>query len=792
MAASEGTAAVPPPLSPELLTHRCDPRTLGFASTAEVEPLDAFVGQPRAVRAVDLALSIAGRGYNIFATGPAGTGRRTILEALLRERAASRPAPPDVVYVFDFAAPQSPRALTLAPGQGRRLAEDMEAFVAQAREQIPLAFESSSYEERHRQLHDSLSRRREEVVGPLRQEALKRGLSLQLTPTGLLTVPIIRGQPATPDELAMLPEPVRDRYMRGMEEMREPIAEAIRQLRRIEREARDAHLELDREVGEFAAGHLVDELKARWSGNDAVLAWLDDVRADMIAHLGEFRAGAQAQQLPPMVAAASAAFFRRYAVNCFVSNDPDGHAPVVVESITGYYDVFGRIEYEAAMGAFATDHLHLRAGALHRANGGFLILQALEVLRQPFVWDRLKEALRRGRVRLEHLGAHATLFPTATLEPEELDLDVKVVLVGPTEVYRLLLALDEEARGLFRIRADFADRMSRAEGIEQYARFVSRETRDAGLPPFSAEAVARLVEHGSRLAGHRDRLTTRFGPLAEVVTEAAEWARRAGRDVVAAEDVRRALDERAYRSNLVEERLREMTAEGALRIERSGAVVGQVNGLSVLELGDHAFGHPVRVSASVAPGDGTVVNIDREVELSGPIHDKGFLILAGFLRARFARERPLSLRASLVFEQSYAPHEGDSASAAELCALLSALADVPLRQDVAITGSVDQHGRIQAVGGVNEKIEGFFDVVGAAERHDGTPGVVIPRATLSQLMLRDEVVDAAAAGRFAVWAVDSIEECLAVLTGRPAAAVLEAVQARVDAYAEAADGRREG
>jgi len=778
----------PQPLGAEELTNRCEPNGLGFETTAEVEPLADVVGQPRAVRALDLALSMNDRGYHVFATGPAGTGRRTILEAFLRERAAQRPAPPDIVYVFDFDAPQAPRALTLPAGQGDRLRQDMETFVAQAREQIPLAFESASYQDRHREIHDMVNRRREEVIGPVREEALKRGIALQMTPAGLVTVPLVRGQPASPAEFERLPDVVRERYFEALEQLREPTAEAVRELRRIEREAREAHAQLDREVGEFAAGHLVDELKRRWAHSEQVQSWLDGVRKDMIDNLGEFRAeGPGPEPLPPFLVAARRAFFRRYEVNPFISNDPDGHAPVIVEPLAGYYDVFGRIEYEPSMSGFATDHLRLRPGALHRANGGFLVLQALDVLRQPFVWDRLKEALRRGRVRLANLGSQVTLFPTATIEPEEIDLDVKVVLVGPGEVYRVLHAVDEDARRLFKVRADFDDQMARdEEGIRWYAQFVSREARTAGRLPFAADAVARLAEHGSRLANHRERLTTRFGPLADVVAEASEWARRAGHDVVRAEDVQQALDESVYRANLVEERIREMTAEGAIRVETEGAVVGQVNGLSVVMLGDHAFGRPTRISATASLGDGSVVNIDREVELSGPIHDKGFLILSGFLRSRFAREHPLSLTASIVFEQSYGPHEGDSASSAELYALLSALAGIPLRQDIAVTGSVDQHGRVQAVGGVNEKVEGFFDLVRATSTLDGRHGVLIPRTTLPQLMLRDDVVRAAEEGRFSVWAVDTIEQGLAVLTGRPAEEVLAAVQERVDELAETA------
>ena len=501
---------------------------------------------------------------------------------------------------------------------------------------------------------------------------------------------------------------------------------------------------------------------------------------DILENVGQFRAPAEGEgsEPPQLIEALMGGaqrrsredFFGRYEVNVLVGRDDTKGAPVVIETNPTYYNLFGRIEYRATLGAVTTDHRYIRPGAIHRANGGYLMVEALDLLTQPFAWDRLKQVLRTGRVQVENIGAQYTLFPTVTLTPEPIELDIKVVLIGPAHLYQLLYALDDEVRELFRVRADFDIELPWGdEQVQQYAAFVSRQVREQGLRHFEPAAVGRVVEHSARIREHQQKLSARFIDIVDLLAEASHWAGGAGRELVSAEDVEHAIEAKVYRSNLVEEKIRELIAERTFLIDTEGASAGQVNGLSVALLGDYEFGRPTRITAAIAVGEGDVVNIDRETKLSGPIHDKGFLILGGFLRDRFGRERPLSLRASMVFEQSYEEIEGDSASSAELYALLSALGDAPIEQGIAVTGSVDQRGEVQAIGGVNEKIEGFFAVC-RARGLTGRQGVVIPAANVRNLMLRSEVVEAVREGHFSIWAVETVDQGVEILTGLPAGA----------------------
>ncbi|HEX8752844.1 MAG TPA: ATP-binding protein [Solirubrobacterales bacterium] len=759
-------------LSPEQLRRRCDPDRLGFETTAEVEPLAETLGQPRALNALDFGLEMEAPGYHVFATGAIGTGRRSTLEALLRRRAAEREEPGDWVYLFDFAAPEKPRAVALPAGRGEELAREMSHLVEEARRRIAAAFESRNYQERRGQLGEELDRRSEEALGELRQFAQERSLALELTPAGVATIPLAAGRPLDPSEFQRLPEEERRALMLHTEEVRARLPAAMSRIAEIQREGRRELADLDREVAQFAIGHLVDLLKTRFTDVPDLVAWLERIPDDVVENLDRFRVAEAEQSLPePMAASAQRSaeeFFGRYQPNVLVGH-PDGDgAPVVVETNPSYYNLFGRLEYEASFGALITDHRRIKPGAIHRANGGYLLLDAAQVLLAPLVWEKLKETLRAREVRIESIGTQLTLFPTVTLEPQPIPLDLKVVLVGSPRVYALLYELDEDLRKLFRVRAEFDVEMPWGEEQPaQYAAFVARKVREEGLRPFDKGAVARVVEQGARLSEHQSRLSVRFLAIGELVGEASHWAGRAGRELVGAADVEKAIAQRDYRSNLVEEKVQQLIDEGTLMIDVTGERVGQVNGLSVALLGDYAFGRPSRITATVAVGGGEVLNIDRETELSGPIHDKGFLILAGYLRERYGSERPLSLAASLVFEQSYELIEGDSASGAELFALLSSLAEAPVRQGIAVTGSVNQHGRIQAIGGVNEKVEGFFEVCRRAGL-DGEQGVIVPAANVANLMLREEVVEAVREGRFHVWAIDDVAEGLEILTGVPA------------------------
>ncbi len=785
----------PPALGAAALRRTCRAGEVPVASTAGVPPA-RVIGQPRVLEALALAASMRADGaHHVFATGPAGTGRRAAVEAWLRERAAAAPTPPDIVYLFNFAEPLRPRAYALAPGSGRAFAADMDQVVAAARRRIGEAFESESFRTRHRALHDDLDRRRGDILRALEQRARAAGVALQLTPAGVITLPIVAGRPLAPNELEGMRDDQRERFERAVEELKGPVQEAFAAIHDAERDAETRHVELTREVATFAVGVIFDDVRRRWSDEPGIPEWLDEVREDVLAHLDLFRAATAEppEPAPPVPQPAPAQELRaRYAVNVLVSREPDSGAPIVIPTDPSFYELFGRAEYETAFGAARTDHRHLRAGAVHEAAGGWLVLDAGDLLTTPGAWPRLKDVLRSRRARIENLAVQYMLFPGVTLDPDPVEVPVTVVLIGTPDLYELLNALDDDVARLFKLRADFDDEMPRdADGVRSYAGLLARLRDDHGTLDFDRRAIAAIVEHGSREAGHRDRLTTRVRVIADVAAEASEAARAAGADRVGAPHVAAALRGRRRRSSRPEERLREETLAGTIRVATEGSAAGQVNGLAISAAGDHLFGHPVRISATAGPGDGTVVGIDREAKLSGPIHDKGLLILEGYLTGRYGREAPLSLRASVVFEQSYGPIEGDSASAAELFALLSAIAGIPADQAIAVTGSVDQHGRIQAIGGVNEKIEGFFALCRDGGL-TGSQGVLVPAANLPHLMLDEEVVAAVRRREFRVYPMTAVEDGVARITGMRAATIHARVAARLAAFAEAAQAGRDG
>jgi len=760
-------------LDPGELRRRCDPATLGFRTTAEVAAADGAAGQERALRAIDFAVSVAQRGYNVFATGPDGTGKRDTVEARLRSHARSLPAPPDVVFLFNFEQPARPRCAALPRGGGGRLARAMSSFVARASGEIPRAFESESYQHRRAEAITPLEHERQRLLDEVRSFAREHRLELEVTPAGTMMIALVDGQRVSPEQFAQLPEQTRRELEAASHQVEERMAGVLPALREIDTRARERISALDREVVLFAVGHLIDEIKREHAEVTDVAAWLDRVREDVIDNYGGFMPQAEPNRPAGLPGPRPADAFRaRYEVNVFVTSESD-HAPVVVERNPTFARLFGRIEFETAFGAAVTDHRRIVAGSVHRASGGYLVLRAADVMRQPFVWHKLKETLRSARAQLENPGEQLMVFPTATLTPDPMPLDVKVVLIGPADLYELIHAADEDVRELFRVRADFDVQMPWGEHEPaQYAAFVSAQVARQGLRHFGADAVALIVEEGSRIAAHQGKLSTQFQELGDLLTEASHWATDAGAEIVAAAHVERALRERRGRMDLVEQRLAEMVDEGTVHIELAGAAVGQLNGLAVVFAGGHAFGHPARITATTAPGGGELVSIDRESKLSGRIHDKGFLTLRGYLEQRYGNGVPLSLSASLTFEQSYGMMEGDSASSTELYALLSSLAQAPISQGIAVTGSVDQHGRVQAVGGVTEKIEGFF---AACERAGltGEQGVVIPATNRRHLMLAAPVVAAVAAGRFHVWAVDTIDDGIEILTGVSAGERLE-------------------
>lgn len=782
-------------LRPDQLRRRVDAGRLRFGTTEEVAPLIGTIGQPRALDAIDFGLAVGSRGFNVFVAGEPGSGRVTTVLDMLGARAAAMPPPSDWVYVHNFDDPDRPKAIRLRGGSGVRLAEAMDGFVRTIEVEIPRAFESEEYDRHRREIAGEFGRRRQELEEELRRSAAAHGFAIQQTVAGIASVPLVGGEPATREQYDRLPEDEKRRITAASAGIEEAVAGFLHQARALEKEQNVRVESLDRDVALFVVEPLLRELQDEYRGEEPVVSYLEHAKHDLLAHVEELHDGEE-QTLPlALLGKRQGADHAHFRVNVLVGNDAAAGAPVVVELNPTYYNLVGRVQYRPAFGSMVTDFREIRAGALHRANGGFLVLDALDVLRHPFAWDALKGALRSQEVRVENLGEELSVVPSSSLRPEPVPLDVKVVLVGSTSLYQLLYSLDEDFRELFKVKAQFAPELDwTAEHERNYAAFVSRCVREGGLLHFDSAAVARVIEHGGRLRESQRKLSARLQDVSDLVAEASFRARHAGRPVVTGTDVELAIDKREYRANLLEERVRDLIRDRTLAIETDGERVGQLNGLSVLAAGDHTFGIPARVSARVSVGRGRVASIEREIELSGPIHSKGVLILSGYLAATYGQDRPLPLSATLTFEQSYDEVEGDSASSTELYALLSALSGLPLDQGIAVTGSVDQNGRGQAVGGVTHKIEGYFATC-EARGLTGRQGVIVPAANVHDLMLREEVVDAVRAGRFHVWAVRTVDEGIALLTGRPAgrraadgtypaASVHGLVAAKLEEYAE--------
>lgn len=756
-------------VAPEDLFRRCDPEQFGFETTAEVPPLDGTVGQDRALSSLEFGLDIKADGYNLFVSGPTGTGRNSTLRAIVGRIAAGRPLPPDWCYVYNFRDHRQPSVMSLPAGRGRALARDMDAFVESCRREIPGHFESEAYTEKREESMSEVKAEREQALSELEKETRGQGFTLNVSPMGIATIPLKEdGQPMSREEFAQLPEERRrDLQARG-EELQSSISQAMVQVRRLEKEAQARLQELDKSVAVYAITPLLEELRQEYLDIPKAVEYLEQVQDDIVEHLDMFRSTEQETGPVPSLRPPAEEFFTRYKVNAIVSQEETQGAPVVIENNPTYYNLFGRVDYRSQMGAVTTDHTMIKAGAIHRANGGYLVLQALDVLTAPLVWETLKRTIRSREARIENLGEQYSAIPVATLNPQPIPLDVKVVLVGNPSTYHLLHRADEDFRKLFRVKADFTVDMERSpDCVGLYAGFVSGRAREDGLRHFHKGALARVVEYGSRLVEHQGKLSTRFIEIADLLTEADFWAAKDGSEFVLAQHVDRAIDEKVFRSNLIEERVHELIEDGTILIDAQGEVIGQVNGISVYELGDYRFGRPSRITARISLGRGQVVNIEREIRMSGRIHSKGFVILNGYLHGRYAQERPLALAATIGFEQTYDEVDGDSAASAELYALLSALAEAPIRQGIAVTGSVNQWGEIQVVGAVYAKIEGFFAVC-KAKGLTGEQGVIIPRENVKHLMLRREVLDAVGEGRFHVWAVSSVDEGIEILTGLPA------------------------
>ncbi|GFO54570.1 ATP-dependent protease [Geomonas sp. Red276] len=753
----------------EKLRWVCDPSLFTFNSTSDISGLEGSIGQQRALTSIDFGLGMSSHGFNLYLAGEPGTGRSTTIEHMLRKRTMDSPPPADWCYVNNFEAPDSPLAISLPAGKGAEFADDMQELLDYVRSNIPSALESKEYESDRVSIIEQYQERNGEIFSQLEQDASEQGFALQRTVSGLVIVPQKEGRNYTQEEYEGLDKDERERMDGIGRELTEKLNDALRQVRENEKGLRDDLARLDRELGISAIGHHLDPLKEKYAGFQKVLHYLETVQEDLLLNLEDFKPQTPPPQIPGLKLPRQEPTFERYEVNVVVENDPDSGAPIIFESNPTYNNLFGRIENVMQMGGVATTNFTLiKPGALHRANGGYLIVDAREVLLNPFAWESLKRCIRNSEIRIEDVLEQYRFMTVVSLKPEPIPLHAKIIMIGSLWIYYLLFYLDPDYRKFFKVRADFDSRIHRTPEIMQdYALFVAAHCRKEGLLPFSPGGVAALLEYAARQVEDQERLTTQFMELSDTIREASFWASRGGAQVVDHTWVKKAIDEKIYRSNRIEERIQEYLADGTILCDADGSVVGQINGLSVLTMADYSFGRPSRVTARVSLGRAGMVNVEREVKLSGPIHDKGMLILTGFLRGRFGNDKPLSFSASICFEQSYEGIEGDSASSTELYALLSALSGLPVRQGIAVTGSVNQHGEVQPIGGVNQKIEGFFALC-KAKGLTGGQGVMVPSLNERNLMLNDEVVEAVEAGRFHIWSVSTIDQGIEILTGVPA------------------------
>ncbi len=791
-------------LGVDQLRKRSGPSQFPFESTADLSPLQRVIGQERALRAIDFGIDIPSYGYNMFVVGPAGSGRTTAVRRFLDRRASRRPAPADWCYVYNFDDARRPRAISLPAGRASELREAMEELVSRLQQEIPRAFEGEYYEQRRRELLEKLQQQQQQLLQSLEQYLNERDFALIRSQAGLGILPMMNGEPMTAQAYEKLDPDTKRKFESHRPELQEQFEKTMRATRQLDRQARGDTENINKEMAGFVVDNLMDDIKGSFGDCEKVLHYLSEVREDAIRNASSFTSK-DSEQESPLAIIAGAREERpsdRYRVNVLSETcGEDACAPVVIEDNPTYHNLIGRIEHRAEFGAMVTDHTQICAGALHRANSGYLVLEAKSILANPVVWEALKRALRNRKIKIEEVAQLYGLVATSSLEPEPIPLDIKVVIIGDERLYQLLYAYDEDFRELFKVKAQFATRMPRGEeSPQEYARFVGDLCRRENLHHFDSGAMASLYDEAARWAEDQNRVTTRFADVADLVREASFWAEKSERESVTAEDVRKAVAERTHRLNYASERYRETIQDGVILIDTTGSVTGQVNGLSVIQTANHAFGLPSRITAKTFVGKAGVVSIDREVKMSGPIHDKGQLILSSYLSSRFAQNGALNVSASLTFEQQYSGVEGDSASSTELYALLSSLSQVPIKQNLAVTGSVNQLGQVQAIGGVNAKIEGFYDLCKTLGL-TGDQGVLIPTSNVNHLMLREDVVEAVAKGEFHVYSVSTIEEGIELLTGVPAGeadqdghyserTVYALVQARLERYAECM--KREG
>lgn len=758
-------------LSYEKARRRCRTDIVSCKSTADLTPLQQIIGQERAMRALQFGLKMKDGGYNIYVSGMPGTGRKTHIINFLTEKAKDMPTPPDWCYVNNFKDENAPNALKLPAGMGREFMDAMDKFVDEMKKALTKAFESEDYSQRRASTLKGFEDEKNKLWQQMNEKASEYGFIIQRSPIGIAMVPVINGQPIGEEQFGLLPPKIKEQIQARKEKLQDDFRTALHQLRDVDRKAETAVDEFNKGVASYAIDHLFASLLDKFGKITEVSDYLDSVKGDILGNLSSILGVGQQQQqaqLPFMFGAMSQDPTTSYKVNLVVDNSELKGAPVVMELNPTQNRLFGMTEKEARFGALVTDYTMIRGGSAHKANGGFLVLPVEDVLINPLSWDSLKRAITNRKLEIEEIAQRLGYMATKTLTPEPVPFDAKVILVGNPQIYYLLYEMDRDFKEIFKVKADFDTTMDRSEeNVKMYAAFMCTICTKEGLKHLDSSGIAEVVEYSSRLAEDQDKLSTQFANVADIIKEANYYATEDGSEYIAAKHVMKALEEKVYRSNLVEEKIEEMVEKGIILVDTDGERVGQINGLAVLGAGDFIFGKPNRITVSVGVGKKGIIDIEREAQMGGPIHTKGVQILSGFLNERYAKEIPLSLTARLVFEQSYSGIEGDSASSTELYAILSALSEKPIKQYLAVTGSVNQKGEVQAIGGVNQKIEGFYELC-KSRGLDGKHGCVIPESNVKHLMLKEEIVEAIKAKKFHLYPVKTIDEGVEVLTGVPA------------------------
>lgn len=758
-------------LSYQDLKMTCDDKLFHFETTEELQPITTGIGQDRGIKALEFGININVKGYNLYLEGPSGVGKTMYTKNYLDEISKKQKTPSDWCYIYNFSNPNEPIAVSLPAGQGKEFKESMDGFIKEFKKDIRKTFNAEDFEKEKTLIKQEFETKRSELLDKLNKQTMAHGFQVKVAQNGLYMMPVLDGKIIEEDEYNKLDDKVKEQFEEKSIIVQEQIMQVIGQIKEIERQSDKKISEWQSNIALLTVNVHINFLKSKFKRNKKITKFLNDVKQDVLNNVSYFLEEEQNQpqqqmQQPQVMKKPDPSL--NYRVNLFIDNSEKTGAPVIMDSNYSYTNLFGSLEYENVYGALRTDHTMLKPGLLHQANGGYIIFQAKDLLSNGLCYETLKKALRIKEINIDSPVEQRSSMVLISLKPEPIPLDLKVILIGNSQIYHSLLEVDSDFRKLFKVKVEFEDDAPiTEENVNKLARFIHSFCEQENLPHLDKSAMARIIEYTSRLAGDNKKLSTRFNDISQVVAEAGTWAHLAKSKIVTKEFVDKALAERIDRVKKYDARYIEMIKNNSLLIDTSGSKIGEINGLTIMKIGDYSFGKPAKITVNTYTGRNGIINIEREVELSGSTHSKGVLILAGYLGQLFAQDIPLCLTASICFEQLYNGVDGDSASSTELYGLLSSLSEIPINQSIAVTGSVNQKGQIQPIGGVNEKIEGFFQIC-KMRGLDGSHGVMIPVQNVDNLQLSDDVIDAVKNGLFHIYSVSTIDEGIEVLTGVPA------------------------